>query len=170
MRPQQSSIVIPKAEEAERRRKSGRTKGRKDGGGYNTFSSCRLSSPRSGSSTHSHSGRRPSWAVISRIARPVCNVSSSARAGTRSSKARARRVRTLDRWMAGARDHMPDWKTACASTIVRSMSSELAASTLPRGCREHSYHGYSISKNFDLRADVQAGRGICHGKPERNKA
>jgi hypothetical protein len=78
--------------------------------------------------------------------------------------------------MAGARDHMPDWKTAWASRIVRLMSSELAASTLHRewGFCEHSYHVYSVQypdrpgtmtdrpKFFDLRADVQSGRRICH--------
>lgn len=80
--------------------------------------------------THSHSGRRPSCTRISRIARPVCSVSSSAIAGTRSSNARARRARTFERWMAGARDHTPDSKAAWASTTARSTSSELAASTL----------------------------------------
>ena len=83
--------------------------------------------------THSHSGRRASCARISRITRPVCSVSSSAKAGTRSSRARARRLRTLDRWRAGARDHTPDSKALWASTTVRFTSSELAALTLPQG-------------------------------------
>jgi len=129
--------------------------------------------------THSHSGRRPSWARISRIARPICSVSSSARAGTRSSNACARRVRTFDRWTAGARDHAPDSNAAWASATARWTSSELAVSTL-QAPGDHGTGGDRVGivsiffRFFDparegvvcLRADVQASRGICHGEPE----
>jgi len=47
------------------------------------------------------------------------------------------------------------------------------------GCREHSYYAYQypnrpgtnrmIDHFLHLRADVQAGRGICQGKPGKNK-
>ncbi|KAH9953236.1 hypothetical protein BC827DRAFT_1387315 [Russula dissimulans] len=61
--------------------------------------------------------RETTEARISRIARPVYNVSSSARAGKRPSEAHTGRVRTLDQGTASARDHMSDRKTTWASTI-----------------------------------------------------
>ena len=64
------------------------------------------------------------------MARPVCSVSSSANAGMCSSSARARRVKTLDRWRAGARDQTPDSKTEWAPSTTCLTSSEQAASTL----------------------------------------
>jgi hypothetical protein len=134
MRPQQSSIVIPKRSN--------------ENDGHVQLPKLEGEVSQTPAPTHSHSGRRASCAPISRIARPVCSVSSSARAGTRSSRARARRVRTLDRWWAEARDHTPDSKAPWASITVRLTSSELAASTLARVVvisargREHSlsYH------------------------------
>jgi hypothetical protein len=62
----------------------------------------------------------------------------------RSSNARARRVRTLDRWTAGARDHAPDSKAVWASSTVRWTSSELAASTL----RELAFASYRAERGI----------------------
>ena len=140
VRPQQSSIVVPKtrggcskSEKKDDHRRAARSARRRD------------VTAQSWLRTHSHSGSRASWARISRIARPVCSVSSSASAGTHSSSARARRVRTLDRWRTGARDHTPDSKAAWASIIVRLMSSGFAASTLSAGvsqCRGRQHAPY----------------------------
>ena len=127
MRPQQSSIVVPKISSGcKSRRKEKHRRAARSARGRDVTA-------QGGLRTHSHSGSRASWARISRIARPVCSVSSSASAGTRSSSTRARWVRTLDRWRTGARDHTPDSKATWASAIVRLMSSGFAASTLSAG-------------------------------------
>lgn len=110
-RPQQGGVVFTRTECAN------------DGGERQTPAKKK-------STTHSHSGRRPSWARISLMARPVCSVSSSANAEMCSSSARARRVRTLDRWRAGERDQTPDSKTEWAPSTACWTSSGPAASTL----------------------------------------
>jgi hypothetical protein len=73
----------------------------------------------------------------------------------RSSKARARCVRTLDRCMAGARDHAPDLKAAWASVTVRWTSSELAASTL------HELVSLVILIDRDVRTYVQICKPVA---------
>jgi hypothetical protein len=117
--------------------------------------------PAVAATTHSHSGRRPSWARISRIARPVCSVSSSARAGTRSSNACARRVRTFDRWTAGARDHAPDSNAAWASATACWTSSELAVSTL-QAPGDHGTGGDRVGncEHFFASIDPERGRAL----------
>lgn len=116
--------------------------------------------------TYSHSGSLPSCAFISRIALPVCILSSCANSGTRTSKERARRDNTPARWYAELRDQIPESKTDCASSTVCCTSAEVGAATLSElnvghcYCKEFEWIARSPTQRFSC------GR-ISHGEPAR---
>ena len=106
-------------------------------------------------------------AFISRIARPVCNVSIFARSGMRSSRSRARFDSTAARCIAGVFDQTPALKTSCALNTAFSTSSWLAHTTLGHQHNLQKWSCVRIDLKGNLRADMLAVCGVLYVYPDR---